>query len=139
MNKVILMGRLVRDPDVRYSQGSDSLAIARFTLAVDRPKSKEGEQNADFIGCVSFGRVAEFAEKYLFKGTKILIEGRWQTGSYKNKDDKTVYTNECAADRIEFAESKRAQGDGQSSKPETDKDGFMNIADSVDSEGLPFN
>ena len=102
MNKVILMGRLVRDPDVRYSQ--DGKAVAKFTLAVSRAYKKD---ESDFINCTAFGKSAEFVEKYLNKGTKIALDGRWQTGSYTNKDGQKVYTNDCIVDSMEFAESKR--------------------------------
>ena len=104
MNKVILMGRLTRDPEVRYSAGENALAIARYTLAVDRRFRRDGEANADFINCVAFGRNGEFAEKYLHKGTKILAEGRIQTGSYTNKDGVKVYTTEVVVENQEFAE-----------------------------------
>ena len=135
MNKVILIGRLVRDPEVRYTQGQEQKAIARFTLAVDRKYKKEGEQTADFISCIAFSKLGEFVEKYLKKGTKICLEGHWQTGSYKNKEDKTVYTNDCLAESIEFAESKKAEG--EDSAPQTDDGGFMNIPDGL-VEDLPF-
>lgn len=148
MNRVILMGRLVRDPDIRYSQSGDNMAIARFTLAVDRRGRKQesgtDQQTADFIGCVCFGRQAEFAEKYLRQGTKIAVTGRIQTGSYTNKDGQKVYTTDVVLDDIEFAESKAASsGDSYSapSRPEprnVDSDGFMNIPDGIDEE-LPFN
>ena len=130
MNKVILMGRLVRDAEIRWTD-NNSMAIARFTLAVDRRKREE----ADFISCVAFGKTAEFIEKYITKGTKIVVDGRWQTGSYDNKEGKKVYTNDCVVEGVEFAESKR-----QSSEPETqtDEDGFMNIPEGLDDE-LPFN
>lgn len=134
MNKVILMGRLVREPDVRYSQGQEQMAIAKFTVAVDRARKKDGEQSADFISCTAFGKNGEFAEKYLTKGTKVIVEGRWQTGSYKNKEGLTVYTNDCIVDHMEFAESKK---DGEA-KPQTESDGFMNIPDNI-AEELPFN
>ena len=101
MNKILLCGRLVREPEVRYSQGSNSMAIASFTLAVDRKFKKDGEQSADFINCKAFGKTAEVIEKYVTKGTKIIVEGRWQTGSYKNKDGATVYTNDCMVENIE--------------------------------------
>ena len=128
MNNVVLMGRLTKDPDVRRT--NDGTAIGRFTLAVDRMKKDE----ADFIGCVTFGKTAEFAEKYLRKGTKICGSGRIQTGSYTNKDGQKVYTTDVILERLEFAESKASQ-------PETkpDGDGFMNIPDDVDDAGLPFN
>ena len=151
MNRVILMGRLTRDPDIRYSQSGDNMAIARFTLAVDRRgrKSENGsdQQTADFIGCVCFGRQAEFAEKYLRQGTKVAVTGRIQTGSYTNKDGQKVYTTDVVLDDIEFAESKNAQGGGDSNysyqapsrpNPSAAGDGFMNIPDGIDEE-LPFN
>lgn len=135
MNKVILMGRLVRDPEVRYTQ--DNKAVAKFTLAVDRKFKKEGEQTADFITCVAFGKTGEFAEKYLKKGTKIACEGRWQTGSYTNKDNQKVYTNDCVIDQMEFAESKKETGNnGTNSAPEG-VDDFMNIPTDIDDE-MPF-
>lgn len=109
MNKVILMGRLTRDPDIRYSQGDSSMATAKYSLAVDRRGAKEGQQTADFINIVAFGKNAEFAEKYLHKGTKILVEGRIVTGSYTNKDGQKVYTTDIAVDSQEFCESKNAQ------------------------------
>ena len=137
MNKVILMGRLVRDPDVRYSQSSQPMAIARFTLAVDRRFKKEGEQSADFISCVAFGKIGEFVEKYLRKGTKIALDGHWQTGSYTNKDGAKVYTNDCVADSIEFAESKKTDNPAPAPEVKTDEE-FMSIPDGMDEE-LPFN
>lgn len=136
MNKVILMGRLTRDPDVRYSQGENSTAVARYTLAVDRRFKKEGEASADFISCVVFGKGAEFAEKYLRQGTKIAIVGHIQTGSYTNRDGQKVYTTDVVIDEQEFAESKRAES--QAAAPTADKNGFMNIPDGIDEE-LPFN
>ena len=167
MNKVILMGRLTRDPEVRYSQGETPLAIARYTLAVDRRGTRNNgsdDQNADFIGCVAFGRPGEFAERYLRKGTKIAVTGRIQTGSYQNRDGQTVYTTDVVVEDQEFADSKGAstgndgfanqsygnQGgqrySGQSYQPQSRPapssaiaDGFMNIPDGVDDEGLPFN
>lgn len=150
MNKVILMGRLTRDPDVRYSQSGDgSMAIARYTLAVDRRgrRAENGnEQTADFIGCVAFGRSAEFAEKYLHQGTKLVVTGRIQTGSYTNKDGQKVYTTDVVVEEQEFAESRGAAANNEggyvASRPEpigAAGDGFMNIPDGVDDEGLPFN
>lgn len=136
MNRVVLMGRLTRDPEVRYSQGENSMAIARYTLAVDRKGTKE--QTADFIACVSFGKQGEFVEKYLRKGTKVALEGRIQTGSYTNKDGVKVYTTEVVTDGVEFAESKNSSGQqssGQQDRPADD--GFMNIPDGIDEE-LPF-
>ena len=149
MNKVILMGRLTRDPEVRYSQGENALAIARYTLAVDRRAARrEGEATADFINCVAFGRLAEFAERYLRQGTKIVVSGRIQTGSYINKDGQKVYTTEVVVEESEFAESKAASGTSNNSyqaspapspAPSADiSDGFMNIPDGIDEE-LPFS
>ena len=144
MNKVVLMGRLTRDPDVRYSQGETPLAIARYTLAVDRRFKRNGEQDADFINCVAFGRTAEFAEKYLRQGTKLVLTGRIQTGSYTNRDGQKVYTTDIVVEEQEFAESKAAAGNnGQNnySRPAsnpTDADGFMNIPNGIDDE-LPFS
>lgn len=151
MNKVILMGRLTRDPEVRYSQGENSMAIARYTLAVDRRFNRNNsngeEQTADFIGCVAFGRAGEFAEKYFRKGTKVAVTGRIQTGSYTNKDGVKVYTTDVVVEEQEFAESKNsnAGGDGGFSgntgsapQPSGAGDGFMNIPDGIDEE-LPFN
>ena len=144
MNKVILMGRLTRDPDARYSQGEQAMAIARFTLAVDRRFKRDNEQQADFISCVAFGKTGEFIEKYAHQGTKLVVEGRIQTGSYTNKDGVKVYTTDVVVENCEFAESKAAasqnEGKYQASRPEpTSEDGFMNIPDGVEDEGLPFN
>ena len=138
MNKVILMGRLTRDPEVRYSQGDNSMAIARYTLAVDRRFRRDGEATADFINCVSFGRTAEFAEKYFKQGTKIAITGRIQTGSYTNRDGQKIYTTDVVIEEQEFAESKKAAGEQAENAGYSDTgDGFMNIPDGVD-EQLPF-
>ncbi|MDI9241904.1 single-stranded DNA-binding protein [Fusibacillus kribbianus] len=141
MNKVILMGRLTRDPDVRYSQGEKATAVARYTLAVDRRFSRSGgngnDQTADFIGCVAFGRSAEFAEKYLRQGMKIAISGRIQTGSYTNREGQKVYTTDVVVEEQEFVEKKNAEMDKPVSNP--DDDGFMNVPDNVDDDGLPFN
>lgn len=136
MNKVILMGRLTKDPNVSYSQGQEPMAVARYSLAVDRAYSKDREQTADFINCVAFGKNGEFAEKYLHKGTKILVEGRIQTGSYTNKDGQKIFTTDVVIEHHEFAESKASSGNAQSNNA---SDGFVNIADSVDDEALPFN
>lgn len=152
MNKVILMGRLTRDPDVRYSAGENSTAVVRYTLAVDRRFHRDGDATADFIGCVAFGRQAEFAEKYLRQGTKIAITGRIQTGSYTNREGQKVYTTDVVVEEQEFAESKNAGGNnGGYSAPQHNNpapsantsdlgsaDGFMNIPDGIDEE-LPFN
>ena len=155
MNKVILMGRLTRDPEVRYSQGEQAMAVARYTLAVDR-RGKNQENSADFIQCVAFGKAGEFAERYLHKGTKIVLTGRIQTGSYTNKEGQRVYTTDVVAEDQEFAESKAASdrnssdfaannnyggGYQQSGRPvpsQAPSDGFMNIPDGIDEE-LPFS
>ena len=146
MNKVILMGRLTRDPEVRYSQGESATAVARYTLAVDRRFNRNGDENtADFINCVAFGRAGEFAEKYFRKGIKIAVTGRIQTGSYTNKDGVRVYTTDVVVEEQEFAESKNSSSSGEGgfaggSRPEPAAagDGFMNIPDGLDEE-LPFN
>lgn len=139
MNKVILMGRLTRDPEVRYSQGENSTAIARFTLAVDRRFKKQGEQDADFISCVAFGKAAEHAEKYFKQGLKIAITGRIQTGSYTNKEGQKVYTTDIVVEESEFAESKGNTSQGNRNAPSAaGEDGFMNIPEGIDEE-LPFN
>ena len=151
MNKVILMGRLTRDPEIRYSQGERSTAVARYSLAVNRTFKRDGEPDADFINCVAFGRQAEFAEKYFHKGIRIVITGRIQTGSYTNKEGQRVYTTDIIVDDQEFADSKNsAGGNGDNggygyqptSRPAPTSaigDGFMNIPDGVEDEGLPFN
>ena len=146
MNKVILMGRLTRDPDVRYTQGDNAMAIAKYTLAVDRRRTRSNggdEQQADFISCTAFGKSGEFAEKYLHQGTKIIVEGRWQTGNYTNKDGQKVYTNDCVVERHEFCESRANQQNNSNgiigrNSPSTDSDSFMSIPDGIDEE-LPFN
>ena len=144
MNRAILMGRLTRDPEVRYSIGEKSMAIARYTLAVDRGFKRGGdsnEQTADFIPCIAFDKAGEFAEKYFRQGMRVLISGRIQTGSYTNKEGQKVYTTEVIIDTQEFADSKVENTGGRSKKQEAnvDADGFMNIPDGVDDEGLPFN
>ena len=157
MNKVILMGRLTRDPEVRYTQGENQMAVARYTLAVDRRFNRNNDENtADFISCVAFGKSGEFAERYLRKGTKIAVTGRIQTGSYTNKDGVKVYTTDVVVDDQEFAESKNSSsnsdggygnnnygnnfggGSSQPAAPMAAGDGFMNIPDGIDEE-LPFN
>ena len=151
MNKVILMGRLVRDPEIRYSQGENSLAIARYTLAVDRRgrrNQNDGQPTADFIRCVSFGQRAEFAEKYMHQGMRMLVSGSIQTGSYQNKDGQTVYTTDIIVDDQEFADSKGQGGGSSSYSKESNSpfmggsdslsEGFMSIPDGVEDEGLPF-
>ena len=150
MNKVILMGRLTRDPDVRYSAGENALAIARYTLAVDRRFKRDGEATADFISCVAFGRAAEFAERYFHQGIRIVVSGRIQTGSYTNREGQKVYTTEVVVEEQEFAESKSASDQYAASHPSVpapsaaaptpsavSADGFMNIPDGIDEE-LPF-
>lgn len=146
MNKVILMGRITRDAEIRYTQGEKSTAIARFSLAVDRRFKKDNdEQNTDFISCIAFGKIAEFLEKFGRKGTKFVVDGRIQTGSYNNKDGQKVYTTDVVVENIEFAESKNRSGSGGSTNqpapaPSSSSagDGFMNIPDGIDEE-LPFN
>lgn len=144
MNKVILTGRLTRDPEIKYSNGENTTIVAHYTLAVDRRFKREGdEQTADFIRCVCFGKTAEFAGNYLKQGTKIVITGKIQTGSYTNKDGQKVYTTDVVVEEHEFAESKRTdfQTDKQNQEippAYTDKDGFMNIPDGIEEE-LPFN
>lgn len=157
MNKVILMGRLTRDPEVRYSAGENAMAIARYTLAVDRRFKRDGEATADFIPCVVFGRSAEFAEKYFHQGMRVTISGRIQTGSYTNNEGNRVYTTEVVVEEQEFAESKNAsqanagayQPQSQYSQqysasapaqsaPRPAADGFMNIPEGLEEE-LPFN
>ena len=149
MNKVILMGRLTRDVEVRYSQGETSTAVARFSLAVDRRFQRDSsDQNADFINCVAFGKTAEFLERFGRKGTKFVVEGRIQTGSYTNKEGQRVYTTDVVVEQVEFAVSKSAaQSNGGGFTPMDNRptpgavpsgDGFMNIPDGIDEE-LPFN
>jgi len=148
MNKVILMGRLTRDPEVRYSQGENALAIARYSLAVDRRFKRDGEQTADFINCVVFGKSAEFTEKYFRQGMRVTISGRIQTGSYTNKEGVKVYTTEVVVEEQEFAESKAASEANTGFQPAGSpspapsgggaSDGFMNIPDGIDEE-LPFS
>jgi len=164
MNTVILMGRLVRDPEIRYSSGDSSNAVARYRLAVDRRFKREGQPDADFFDCVAFGRQAEFAEKYLHQGTKMVIQGRLQNDNYTDKDGRTVYRNQIVIENQEFAESKAVSQQNNSYRapaaaapapapaaysaspapapmpaaPDTSADGFMNIPDSIDEE-LPFN
>ncbi len=156
MNKVVLMGRLARDPDIRYTQGDSPMCIARYTLAVDRrfTRNNQDGQTADFISCVAFGKSGEFVEKYCHKGTKLVVSGRIQTGSYTNRDGQKVYTTDVVAEDQEFAESKSAAGNGTGEAVRTDAaagasgenqsnaeaagDGFMSIPDGIDEE-LPFN
>lgn len=158
MNKAILMGRLTRDPEVRYSQGASQTSVARFSIAVDRRFKREGEPDADFFNCTAFGKQAEFVERYLHKGTKIVVCGRIQNDNYTNKEGQMVYSVRVMVDEIEFAESKNASsgnaggynnngggynnggyaGGGSAPAPSGAGDGFMNIPDGIDEE-LPFN
>lgn len=135
MNLVTLVGRLTRDPEVRYGGQNNDKAVARFTVAVDRKYKTEGGQTADFISCIGFGKTAEFLEKYFKKGMRIGLTGRIQTGSYE-KDGQKIYTTDVVADSVEFVESKSTQGGD--TQPQPDNDGFMNIPDGID-ECLPFN
>jgi len=139
MNKVILMGRLTRDPEVRWSQGQNAMAIARYTLAVDRRIKRDGEANADFISCVAFGKAAEFAEKYLRQGIKLVVTGRIQTGSYTNRDGQKAYTTDVVVEDQEFAESKSSSAGQQQTAPTPSSagDSFMDIP--ADMDELPFN
>lgn len=144
MNKVILIGRLTRDPEIRYSQGQNASAVAKYSLAVERRFKQEGQPNADFINCVAFGKAAEFAERYLRQGIKIAITGRIQTGSYTNKDGNKVYTTDIVVEEHEFAESRNTnQQEPENTQPapiptpSNLTDGFMNIPDGIDEE-LPF-
>lgn len=147
MNKVILMGRLTRDPEVRYGQGASQTAIGRFSIAVDRRFKREGQPDADFFNCTAFGRTGEFVEKYLKKGTKVVVVGSVQNDNYTDKNGNKVYSTQIIVDEVEFAESKNAaanSGDGSSynaapaEKPASAGDGFMNIPDGIDEE-LPFS
>lgn len=146
MNKVILLGRLVRDPETRYGGANDSMAVCRYTLAVDRKFKKDGEATADFINCISFGKSAEFAEKYFTKGLRVAVSGRIQTGSYTNRDGQKVYTTDVVVEEHEIAQSRSEASNQQESnrQPEispygADKDnGFMKIPDGIDDE-LPFS
>ena len=150
MNKVILMGRLTGDPEVRYGTGERNMAAGRYTLAVNRRYQRNGEQQADFIRCVAFDKAAEFAEKYFRKGMRVCVTGRIRTGSYTNREGQRVYTTEVIVEDQEFADSKNASSGGDNggygyqptSRPAPSSaigDGFMNIPDGVEDEGLPFN
>ena len=142
MNKVILMGRLTRDPEIKVTQGDKPTTVGRYTLAVDRRFKRDGDATADFISCVVFGKSAEFAEKYFRQGLRITISGRIQTGSYTNKDGVKVYTTDVMVEEQEFAESKASSeanaGSASSGQPKPASDGFLNIPDGIDEE-LPFN
>ena len=138
MNKVIEIGRLVKDPEIRYSQGANPTAIARYTLAVDRKFKQEGQPTADFINCIAFGKLGEFAEKYLHKGVKIAVTGRIQTGSYTNKDGQKVYTTDVVVEEQEFCESK-SQSNSQPQPAPSNDNSWMSIPDNLDDSSLPFN
>ena len=139
MNKVIEIGRLTKDPEIRYSQGENTTCVARYTLAVDRKFKQEGQPTADFINCIAFGKLGEFAEKYLRKGIKIAVTGRIQTGSYTNKDGQKVYTTDVVVEEQEFCESKSSNQSQQNERPHQSSDDFMSIPDGLDDTGLPFN
>lgn len=140
MNKVILMGRVVADPEIRYTQGENSTAVARYRLAVNRKfKNSEGNYDADFINCVCFGKTAEFAEKFLHKGTKIAVSGRIQTGSYTNQEGQKVYATDIVVEEHDFCESKGSSNSISSRPQPVDGDGFMNIPDGIDDDELPFH
>lgn len=141
MNRVVLMGRLTRDPEVRYTQGNEPMAVARYTLAVNRRTRKEdGSQEADFINIVAFRRAGEFAEKYFRQGMRVLVSGHIQTGSYTNREGQRVYTTDVIVDEQEFADAKRDGAEPSNyGTPSLAGDGFMNIPDGVEDEGLPFN
>jgi single-strand DNA-binding protein len=140
MNKFFGIGRLVRDPEVRYTTGENQTAIARFTIAIDRKYKKDGEQSADFINCIAFGKTAEFIEKYFSKGSKIIVSGRVTTGSYTNKEGQKVHTTDITVEEVEFGESKSSTNSNHLSTTQstTDNLGFMNIPDGLYEE-LPFN
>ena len=137
MNQVCLVGRLTNDPEIRYTQGEKPMAVAKYTLAVDRRYKKDGEPTADFIRCVAFGKNAEFAEKFMSKGRRFGITGSIQTGSYQDKDGQTVYTTDIIVNSQDFCDSKQ-DGGGFGGGTSADSDGFMNIPDGVEDEGLPF-
>ena len=138
MNKAIIIGRMTRRADIRYTQGENQTCIARFTLAVNRKFAKEGEKSADFISCIAFGKVAEFLERYGDKGIKFVVEGRIQTGSYTNKDGRTVYTTDVVVEQVEFAESKSSNAAADQPRNIQPEEGFMEIPEGIEEE-LPFN
>ena len=143
MNKVILMGRLTKNPEIKYAGKENDMAVARYTLAVNRRYKRDGEQEADFISCITFGKSAEFAQKYLHKGMRIVIGGRISTGSYKDKDGKTIYTTDVIVEEHEFAESKATgcgdyQAAGRPAPSAAAGDGFISIPNGIEDE-LPFN
>ena len=136
MNKVILMGRLTKNPEIKYAGKENDMTVARYTLAVNRRYKRDGEQEADFISCVTFGKSAEFAQKYLYKGMRIVIGGRISTGSYKDKDGKTIYTTDVIVEEHEFAQNKDSGAGADSLETlKADKDGFMEAKD----EEIPFD
>lgn len=135
MNKVVLVGRLTRDPEIRYANNEKNTCTARFSLAINRKFKTNGQYEADFPNCVAMGKTAEFVEKYFHKGDMIALDGRIQTGSYTNKDGNKVYTTDVFAENVEFAQSKNDSSNSNNSKPSSD--GFMNIPDGIESE-LPF-
>jgi len=137
LNKVIMMGRLTKDPEIRYGQGASGTIIGAFSIAVDRRFKRDGDPDADFFNCTAFGKTAEFLEKYIHKGTKVVIEGRLQNDTYTNKDGQKVTATKILVDAMEFAESKQASAADQPKAPEPDKDGFMNVPDEL-TEDLPF-
>ena len=138
MNKIILIGRLTRDPEIRYSTNDNNTAIARYTLAVNRPFRKNGEQQADFLPCIAFGKTAEFAEKSLAKGMRVAVEGRIQTGSYTNQEGQKIYTTDVVVERQEFLEKRADNGQQSPDNANNYDDRFMDIPDGIDEE-LPFN
>lgn len=138
MNKIILIGRLTRDPEIRYSTNDNNTAIARYTLAVNRPFRKNGEQQTDFLPCIAFGKTAEFAEKYLAKGMRVAVEGRIQTGSYTNQEGQKIYTTDVVVERQEFLEKRADNGQQSPDNANNYDDRFMDIPDGIDEE-LPFN
>lgn len=141
MNMVILSGRLVRDPEIRYGSGAEPMCIAKFSLAVDKNYKKSADDKANFINCTAFGKTGEVVEKHCTKGTKLIVTGEWTTGSYKNKDGNTVYTNDCNVSKLEFAESKNASQGGNTQdapKPMPADSGFMDIPTSGIGNDLPF-
>ena len=145
MNRVILTGRLTRDPEIRWTQGQDQTCMARFTLAVDRRSAKRdgNERTADFVPCYCFGKLAEHIEKYYVKGMKVELEGRIRTGSYTNRDGKKVYTTEVLVESSEFAESRKdaagsSDGGGKAGSGRSDTEGFMDIPEGAEDGGLPF-
>ena len=139
MNKVVLIGRLTRSPETKYTQGENAMAISRYTLAVNRRFKREGEPDADFINCVAFGKNGEFAERYFRQGMRVAVSGRIQTGSYTNKDGQKVYTTDVVIEEQDFCESKSAQSNNATPTPAktTSADGFYNLTNGTDEE-LPF-